>query len=93
MNTAPCAHDTACLGQNGMSSSMSSKPLDWRAGAAAGACRAAQAEQALALESKFRESLFQALPVPVFLRNDKGEVIKRNKRAKRMEARYATARL
>ncbi len=46
-------------------------------------------EQALALESKFRESLFQALPVPVFLRNDKGEVIKRNKRAKRMEARYA----
>lgn len=49
-----------------------------------------KAEQALALESKFRESLFQALPVPVFLRNDKGEVIKRNKRAKRMEARYAT---
>ncbi len=48
-----------------------------------------KAEQALALESKFRESLFQALPVPVFLRNDKGEVIKRNKRAKRMEARYA----
>ena len=45
-------------------------------------------EQALALESKFRESLPGA-PRPVFLRNDKGEVIKRNKRAKRMEARYA----
>ncbi len=48
-----------------------------------------KAEQALALESQFRESLFQALPVPVFLRDDKGEVIKRNTRAKRMEARYA----
>lgn len=47
-----------------------------------------QAEQALALESKFRESLFQALPVPVFLRSDKGEIIKRNKRAKQLEARY-----
>ncbi|MGY3900877.1 ATP-binding protein [Aeromonas lusitana] len=47
-----------------------------------------KAEQALALESKFRESLFQALPVPVFLRSDKGEIIKRNKRAKQLEARY-----
>ncbi|WP_349922325.1 ATP-binding protein [Aeromonas veronii] len=47
-----------------------------------------QAEQALALESKFRESLFQTLPVPVFLRNDRGEIIKRNKRAKQLEARY-----
>lgn len=48
-----------------------------------------KAEQALALESKFRESLFQALPVPVFLRNDRGEIIKRNKRAKQLEARYS----
>lgn len=45
-------------------------------------------EQTLALESQFRESLFQALPVPVFLRNDQGEIIKRNKQAKRLEARY-----
>nr|WP_156127966.1 transporter substrate-binding domain-containing protein [Aeromonas eucrenophila] len=50
-----------------------------------------KAEQALALESKFRESLFQALPVPVFLRNAQGEIIKRNKRAKRLEARYSAA--
>lgn len=45
-------------------------------------------EQDLALESQFRESLFQALPVPVFLRNNQGEIIKRNKQAKRLEARY-----
>lgn len=48
-----------------------------------------KAEQALAQESKFRESLFQALPMPVFLRNDRGEIIKRNKQAKRLEARYS----
>ena len=45
-------------------------------------------EQTLALESQFRESLFQALPVPVFLRDNQGEIIKRNKQAKRLEARY-----
>ncbi|MGL5130330.1 MAG: ATP-binding protein [Aeromonas popoffii] len=47
-------------------------------------------EQTLALESQFRESLFQGLPVPVFLRNNQGEIIKRNKQAKRLEARYLT---
>ncbi|MFM4803083.1 ATP-binding protein [Aeromonas bivalvium] len=46
------------------------------------------AEQALAIESRFRESLFQALPVPVFLRDGNGDIIKRNKRGKRLEARY-----
>lgn len=45
-------------------------------------------ERTLALESQFRESLFQALPVPVFLRDNQGEIIKRNKQAKRLEARY-----
>ncbi|WP_308377802.1 hypothetical protein, partial [Serratia marcescens] len=50
--------------------------------------RRQEMEQTLALESQFRESLFQALPVPVFLRNDQGEIIKRNKQAKRLEARY-----
>ncbi|MGY4014002.1 ATP-binding protein [Aeromonas molluscorum] len=46
------------------------------------------AEQALAVESRFRESLFQALPVPVFLRDGNGDIIKRNKRGKRLEARH-----
>lgn len=47
------------------------------------------AEQALAIESKLRETMFQALPMPVYLRDGQGRVIKANKQGRRLALRYA----
>ncbi|QSR73773.1 ATP-binding protein [Aeromonas jandaei] len=48
------------------------------------------AEKALAIESELRETMFQALPVPVYLRNEQGRVIKSNKQGHRLSLRYGT---
>ncbi|WP_068978895.1 response regulator [Aeromonas sp. EERV15] len=48
-----------------------------------------EVEKALAIESELRETMFQALPVPVFLRNSQGKVIKSNKQGRRLAIRYA----
>lgn len=47
------------------------------------------AEKALAIESELRETMFQALPVPVYLRDSQGKVIKSNKQARRLALRYS----
>lgn len=47
------------------------------------------AEKALAIESELRETMFQALPVPVYLRNSQGKVIKSNKQGRRLALRYS----
>ena len=47
------------------------------------------AEKALAIESELRETMFQALPVPVYLRNSEGKVIKSNKQGRRLALRYS----
>ncbi|MFB2864755.1 response regulator [Aeromonas sp. MdU4] len=46
------------------------------------------AEKALAIESELRETMFQALPVPVYLRDSQGKVIKSNKQGRRLALRY-----
>lgn len=51
------------------------------------------AEQALAIESELRETMFQALPVPVYLRDSEGKVIKSNKQGRRLALRHGDALL
>ncbi|XEI34547.1 transporter substrate-binding domain-containing protein [Aeromonas veronii] len=46
-------------------------------------------EKALAIENELRETMFQALPVPVYLRNSQGKVIKSNKQGRRLALRYS----
>ncbi|WP_421199099.1 response regulator [Aeromonas enteropelogenes] len=46
------------------------------------------AERALAIESELRDTLFQTLPLPVFMRDSQGRIIKSNKLGRRLATRY-----